>query len=276
MTAGLTKIGDGPWNREEMLDDLAEFADLYERRPIRDNEGGMRSPHLFAFWFAMRQLRPAAVIESGVWRGQGTWFIEQACPKADIYCVDINWSNLSYRSSRATYLTGDFTKHDWARVPKQETLLFLDDHMNAVQRCHQALAQGFRHLIFEDNYFPPENGDCYSLKAAFAHAGFRPRSGWRSIARRLLGNYVNRTVRPNAEDAIALREIIEVYEEVPPVVKADTTRWGDPWREPKYPTPAPLIQDVSKAPNCFSDEAQQYTWLCYVRLKEEQNIEFEN
>ena len=37
---------------------LKEFHDLYERRPIDDNEGGMKSPHLFATFNLLRKLKP--------------------------------------------------------------------------------------------------------------------------------------------------------------------------------------------------------------------------
>jgi hypothetical protein len=88
-----------------MLAALPEFSDIYERRPIRDNKGGMRAPHCFAAWFMLRKLRPTAVVESGLWRGQGTWLIEQACPDADLYCIDIDLGRLEYRSPRATTIT---------------------------------------------------------------------------------------------------------------------------------------------------------------------------
>jgi len=39
---------------------------------------------MFASWFMARQLDPEVIIESGVWRGQGTWLLEQACPRAQI------------------------------------------------------------------------------------------------------------------------------------------------------------------------------------------------
>jgi hypothetical protein len=40
-----------PFDRQAMRDALPEFMALHARRPILDNQGGMRAPHLFATWF---------------------------------------------------------------------------------------------------------------------------------------------------------------------------------------------------------------------------------
>ena len=50
---------------------------------------------------------------------------------------------------------------------------FFDDHQNAYKRLQQCKWFGFRHVVFEDNY-PSGQGDSYSLKQAFANAGFDP------------------------------------------------------------------------------------------------------
>lgn len=247
---------------------LEEFSQIYERRPVRDNSGGMSSTHLFLMWYVLRFLKPRVVIESGVWRGQGTWCIEQACPDAEIYSIDINWKNLRYRSRRATYLNKDFETHSWDHVPREETLAFFDDHVNAFGRCQALHRLGFRHAMFEDNYAPRDGHDVYSLKMAFMHSGLRVSNHWRAIAGRIIGTRSDRDVPPNTEDARRLREIIEVYEELPPVYKLETTRWGDPWTDEKYPTPEPLLTRVDQPwQRVYFDEAKWYGWLCYVRLK---------
>lgn len=220
-----------------MLAALREFAELYEHRPIRDNDGGMRAPHMFAAWFMLRSLRPEAVIESGVWRGQGTWLIEQACPDAALFCAEPNIARIEYRSPRAQYLNHDVKRADWSASPA-ETVLFSDDHQNAPARLGFARRWGFRHVIFEDNY-PVGRGDCRSLKQELE----KPR-WWRPDLRGRLG----------------------VYAEFPPVVKVSETRFGDPW-DGRYPTEDPLLTDISETwQQVFVDEAQAYTWMCYARL----------
>lgn len=44
-------IGKQLWNYEDIRKDIDMFLDLYEQRPIKDNKGGMLSPHLFWAWY---------------------------------------------------------------------------------------------------------------------------------------------------------------------------------------------------------------------------------
>ncbi len=275
--SGVASIGKVPWTREDMLAKLDEFARLYERRPIEDNAGGMLSAHMFLAWFAMRALKPKAIVESGVFLGQGTWFFEQACPRARLYCIDPNLGRIRYRSGRAEYFDKDFASLDWNRLPKEETVLFFDDHQNAYERVQTAKWFGFRHLIIEDN-FPPGRGDCYSLKKAFAHSGFefKPPPYWSVEAKlkwrigRRLGLLPQRYsgVKPNELDAEYLRQNLGTYYEMPPVLRSERTMWGDAWEEATYPTQRPLLSSVEKPyQQLFLDEAPNYCWMCYVRLK---------
>jgi hypothetical protein len=247
-----------------MLASLEEFAGLYARRPIKDNHGGMQSPHLFLFWFVLRFLRPAAVIESGVWHGQGTWFMEHACPDAELFCIDLTWKHLRYRSKRATYLDRDLAKHDWSRLPKERTVVFLDDHMDALTRCATCMAHGFKHLLIEDNY-PFGRGDVYSLKEVLEQTGHRAFPGVKARINRALGRVRDRSIAPNDRDAAYVRSIADTYQELPPVFTTPLTRWGDRWEH--YRTERPLLTRVD-APyqQVFLDEAQSYTWMCYVHL----------
>jgi len=83
-------IGEVPWSRQDMLEKLEEFASFYEKRPIKDNKWGTKSLHMFLSWFALKKLNPKAIVESGVYLGQGTWFLEKAFSDAELYCIDID------------------------------------------------------------------------------------------------------------------------------------------------------------------------------------------
>jgi hypothetical protein len=168
----LKVIGKSPWSENGAREDLEEFAEIYANRPIKDNLGGMFSPHLFAMYHTIKKLKPKAIIESGIYQGQGTYFMEKAAPKAELFCVDIDMSKIKFRSSHAKYLLGDMTKHDWTGVSKSDAFVFLDDHVNAFKRTLQLQKLGFKHLMFEDNYFPGNVSDCYTLKLVFAHQGY--------------------------------------------------------------------------------------------------------
>jgi hypothetical protein len=254
------RYGISPWSHDAMRLRLEEFAPIYAKRPISDNAGGMSSSHLFLLWFILQHLKPKVVIESGVWKGQGTWLIEQACD-AQIYAIDINWRNLEYRSSRAKYLSKDISTVDWSHLPKSETLVFIDDHIDAIDRCRWAKEAGFKHLVVEDNY-PPGRGDCYSLQEVFAETGHRAWPGLRARMSRMLGRLTDKEIPPNSEDAAYMRQIADVYEVMPPIYKLPLDRWGEKWQGPEG-----LLTSVSEPwQQVYYDEAKWYTWLCYLHL----------
>lgn len=279
------EIGKVPWSREEILSSLSEFEQLYERRPIRNNNGGMKSPHMFAVWYIARRLAPQTIIESGIWKGQSTWLLEQACPSARIISIDLNLARREYISDRVRYSSSDFAEQDWTDIDPLKTLVFFDDHQNAYTRLQQCYWFGFQHVIFEDNY-PPEKGDCYSLKKAFAHAGFQSASGRQAgkeqsildraihkaaqlLTRKgVMPQYSRVQIQPNQQDARFLAERLQTYYEFPPIFQSRLTRWGDAWSQETYPTAAPLLQlsDAGSHP-VLADEAVFYTWICYVALK---------
>src|SRR5262245_60929337 len=103
-------------NAADISREIEEFLAIYELRPIHPNVGGMRFNHSFATWFILKTLKPHFVIESGVWRGHSTWLIEQACPHARLFCLDLDFSKLMYRSAKATYLNKDFAECGWLDV----------------------------------------------------------------------------------------------------------------------------------------------------------------
>lgn len=279
----LVSIGTPPWTKEALIDSLDEFVELYEKRPINYNEGGMRAGHMFALWSIARNLDPDIIVESGVFKGQSTWLLENACPNATLYSIDINLAFRVYISEKAQYSNLDFSEHNWASVPiTDRSLVFLDDHQNSYTRLQQCKWFGFKNVIYEDNY-PSHQGDCYSIKKIFEHSGFvHPQlgtnipnemtvqvntpSGPATIPVTINDTYKN--VAPNEQQAALLKKNLEIYSEFPPVVKGDKTFWNDTWDD-KYATTEPLFatkEDVPEKYKVFVDDADMYCWLCYLRL----------
>ena len=280
------RIGIPPWTRAEMIDHLDEFQSVYARRPIKDNQGGMKSPHMFATWFMAKMLSPDLIVESGIWKGQGTWLLETACPEAELVSIDLNLKRREYISSRATYSDKDFVEHDWSAI-SDRALVFFDDHQNAYKRLQQCKWFGFKHVIFEDN-FPVSQGDCYSMKKAFANAGFIPpgssqtASGRKLLLRILeqfkrlvhpnapsfMPQYETVSVLPNCTDSKVLQNNLDVYFEFPPVFQVKKPECFDQWDQVTSPTPEPLL-DASCKPDyeVFWEEADFYMWICYAKLK---------
>ena len=159
-----------PWSIADLRAALPEFKRIYVGRPQGRNLHGIGINHAFALWATIRYVKPLIVIESGVYMGQGTYFIRQAAgPEAAIYCLDPRHDHQLlegniYRdtSPRTSYYTGstfrDFGDLPWLQLIPQHararTLLVLDDHMSAIKRVQQALGFGFEHIWYEDNSGP--------------------------------------------------------------------------------------------------------------------------
>jgi len=271
MNQKISSIGSVPWNASDIIEAIPEFLRLYQSRPIEDNEGGMRSPHMFATWFMLRELKPEIVIESGVWRGQGTWLIESTLPDSQLFCIDPYPKERTYTSKNATYYKDDFSLMDWSHIDdKENALLFFDDHQNALERIRDGGEIGFKKFIFEDNY-PAYQGGCYSLKRAFQHAGFKP-SKKNSSSLSFIKNFFSPTKTPkkvlaNETDQLFLENMLSIYYEFPPLFRSKFTRWGDEWTDQKYPTPPALFDRIDQEDlRIFEKEADQYTWICLAIL----------
>ena len=158
------------WEKNEILQQLEIFKDLYKHRPIKENIDGMRFQHMFATYFILKKLNPSFIIESGVFKGQSTWLIENTLPNSEILSIDIDLSKREYISKKAKYSNIDFKNQDFSNIPK-DTLVFLDDHVNHYERLQQAKFFNIKNIILEDNYLA-EKGDFYTLNHAYDNKGF--------------------------------------------------------------------------------------------------------
>jgi len=228
------------WSYDEITEKIEDFLELYSKRPIKYNKGGMVTPHMFAIYFILDKINPSSVIESGVWRGQSTWLIENVLPTSKVFGIDINLSRREYISESAKYFNTDFKDIDtseWDSLDKENTILFFDDHQDALERIKLCKKLGFKKIIIEDNY-PINQGDCYSLK---------------------------KIIDSKDSNLKYLEENLDFYYEFPPVYKDIKTRWGDEWGV-EYPTKKPIFENSENKHEIFKKESQQYTWLCYIEL----------
>ena len=245
------------WEREDILANLAEFKTLYKSKPISDNNGGMKSPHMFPAWYIVKKLKPKFLIESGVWKGLGTWFFENASPETKIISIDPEPRFRVYTSDSVEYMTEDFLTIDWTNIlDPSETLVFFDDHQNCLPRLKRCNELGFKKIIVEDNY-PANQGDCYTPKKILSQKDYVIDAA---------GQVTHFTHNPQHFEVLS--NMIDVYQEMPPIFKAISTRWGDAWTDENYPTPEPLLSDGHVLQyKEFSLERLDYTWICYIELK---------
>lgn len=242
------------WDREDLLNHLDEFYKIYNERPIKDNNGGMKSPHMFSAWYIVKKLKPKYIIESGVWKGLGTWFFENASPESKIISIDPSPNFRVYTSPNVEYRTTDFLLTDWDFLPKDETLIFFDDHQNFFERLKHCKMLGFKKVMTEDNY-PYQQGDCYTPKKILSSKDYV-----------IDLNGVKTWHEKKDEDLKYFEDNVLIYQEMPPIFKDDLTRWGDKWDE-NYPTPNPLMDKNNKETYpIFFEEKKDYTWICYIEM----------
>ncbi len=139
-----------------------EFFEVYERRAVRDNEGGTKFADSFWLFAVTRLLGPNLIIESGTHRGHSSWLMRQACPDAEIHCFDVSFRNLLSRDPAIHYHEHDWMEHDWpehdstveplANAGPARALCYFDDHISHAQRVREAHARGFRMLLFDDDF----------------------------------------------------------------------------------------------------------------------------
>ena len=231
-------IGTVKWSNQDLIDNLEKFYNIYKERPIKNNHGGMLSPHMFYTWFIAQYGKYNYIIESGIWKGQSTWLFEKALPDANIFSIDINLSFRKYISKDVKYLNKDFTQINWSNLDKTNVLCFFDDHQDALPRIKYCKKNGFKHIIFEDNY-PIGQGDCISIK---------------------------QLIEKNEEEGKYLKSVIKCYYVFPPIFKNPKNRWGVKWED--YPIKEPLLNKIDKSYlNIYKKEAHNYNWLCYIELK---------
>ena len=243
------------WDPKDQILYLEEFLDLYNNRPIKDNTGGMKSAHMFNSWYVIKKLKPKYIIESGIWKGQGTWFFEKASPESHIICIDPMPQYREITIPKAQYITNDFTVIDWAKsLDTSEALVFFDDHQSCINRIQHCVNQKFIHIMFEDNY-PYDQGDCYSPKKILSQKEYViDRGGDKSW------------FQPSLSDFETLQSSIEIYQEMPPIFSDAKTRWGCDWLS-KYETPNSLLSsDLANEYELFYEERLDYTWICYIEL----------
>lgn len=241
---------------------LNEFVKLYNNKPIQDNTGGMKFPHMFATYCFLKELNPKLIIESGVWKGQGTWLMENTCPNAKIISIDTNLFYRQYISNNVTYSSSDILNHNlneyvqnYANGNENDVVIFLDDHQNVLNRLKYLYeSTNIKNILYEDNY-PSNQGDCLSIKKILENKKYVIDSAG-----------VRNWYDSNPEDNKYLVSIIDTYFEFPPIIKPSHTRWGDLW-DSNYETKLPLYDELPFEIFKYENEMKDYTWICYVRIK---------
>ena len=259
-------------------DFLDDFISLYEKRPIKYNNGGMLFTHMFYFYLVLKNLKPELIIESGIYKGQSTWLIENTLPNSKIISIDIDLNNRVYTSKKAEYRSLDFKFNELKDIP-DNTLVFFDDHVNHIERIKQSNFFGIKNIILEDNY-SSNKGDFQTLKQIAHNHNFNHNPGFFSliktfflfgsiIFKKILSskynanidlNHINQRIRDgyfDKETTTYINNLIETYYEFPPLVA---------YKKNNEITKKPIFEELPEKLKKYSDQLFDYNFITYIKL----------
>ena len=132
------------------VNDLKEFRTSYWQNPAREGQGATRYNSLLWLFIFCRCLKPALVVESGVFIGRSLWTLRKADPHSKLYAFDINLKTLKFKDTTIEYKEMDWSQSD-IKAKSENDFCYFDDHINNCLRIKQANERGFKHLIFDDS-----------------------------------------------------------------------------------------------------------------------------
>jgi predicted HTH domain antitoxin len=272
------KIKKKNWNHYEIKNEIKDFIELYKSRPIKNNRGGMLFPHMFAFYFILKKIKPKLIIESGIYKGQSTWLIEKTLPKSDILSIDTNLKSRTYISKKVQYSDKDFKFQNFSNIPKN-TLVFFDDHVNHLERIKEAHYFNIKNLVLEDNYNRnSKKCDFYTIKQAYENSGFKHQVNFASYLKTLFKfqkiifkkiffknyyadlelNEIHNRIRDrriNCDDYLNLKKNIKEYFEFPSIIDLKL-------KNAKF-----LFKKTPKELNFIKNELYYYNYITYIKIK---------
>ena len=268
------------WSNNDILNELDNFINIYEKRPIKNNKGGMLFPQMFSFFFLLKKLKPELIIESGVYKGQSTWLIENTLPNSEIISLDIDLSKREFISKKALYSNKDFRFHNFSNIP-ENTLVFFDDHVNHIERIIESKFFNIKHIILEDNN-SPGNGDFQTIKQLYNNHIYNHNPGILSLIKTsfffnkiILKKIFNKSYNAKYDiDKISKRirdgnndedwfeninKIIDCYYEFPPLAKYEDLT------DLKF-IKKPLFENIPEKFKIYLNLNKEYNFLTYIKL----------
>lgn len=186
------------WNYADLEVSLLGFTQLWKEMQTAFSSWGkccMGFNHRFVVYHLVTNLKPSAIIESGVAAGYTTWLLRKATgPNTPIFSMDPADPSLEYNAStggfwkdagdsKTTYFTSlkfqDLAAARWDQIipdpdVRARTLVILDDHQSTVERLKMMQRWGFKYFYYDDNY--PYNiattDDPHTCKSSSVHGLF--------------------------------------------------------------------------------------------------------
>jgi hypothetical protein len=269
--------GHPPWSELDPYEELETFSEVFSKRPGDGvNKDGASFFHYFALWCTVKALRPEVIIESGINKGVGSWFLRQAAGPGTKMIFISPQDPSDYRDNQEStlYFTEenfiDFSKVEWDKIltveARRRAFIFFDDHQSGFRRAMEARQLSFQHIMIDDNYLPGA-GDNFSPKMA-CRASIYTTLGAKMFFVDNFGKVKEPlSITQYIDMQIELDSSVSAYAEFPPL-------WFGPTRfnvEPKtYErlTLGPVFdrEEVGHLRLDLDEEAKRYTHIVYLHM----------
>lgn len=132
-------------------DFIVEYYKIFSKSKVTDLGSGFGFNEGLFLFCIIKLLKPTFIIESGIMRGFTSYIIDAATDENIIMaCYDINFENIQFKSSKATYYNTDISEN----IPNLEghkVLAFWDDHISQLERLIFSLNHKIKFNIFDDD-----------------------------------------------------------------------------------------------------------------------------
>tara|TARA_B110000211_G_scaffold234575_1_gene304833 strand:+ start:1139 stop:1906 length:768 start_codon:yes stop_codon:yes gene_type:complete len=247
--------------------DLNFFLKLYNENLYVP--GSMCSVDMFSLHFALKQIKPKVVIESGVWHGASTELIRKTVGK-DVTIISIDPMEIPPTGWKDTncntiYYTGknfvDFKNINLDNYNPEEIFAYFDDHQNMVSRIIQCRNKNIRHLLFNDNY--PKNCGSHFTFEHLLNDDFR---NINTDARQIINVNKNDNFFKNYNEnkKNLLSTTIKKYHIFPNIYKTKI-KTGEGLFDCKYKYDE--MNDGKNNFNIFKKHAVSYRWNTYIEIE---------
>jgi len=132
-------------------EDICKYDAIFRAWPHKDLRGGTGYNNGLLLFCFTRAVQPDVFLESGVYRGMSTYFLDGATKESTaLACFDLKPELKLFQSPKATYYDQDISDAD-LKYTGATTLAFFDDHQPQYDRLLYASENQIRYLAFDDD-----------------------------------------------------------------------------------------------------------------------------
>ena len=137
--------------KTEIINFINQYQKIFYNSPIKDLRSGYGYNEGLILYCTLKKIKPTLVVESGVMKGFSTYIIHHATSNdCKIFCYDINFDNLIFKSNKAQYFNHDITLNH-PNFKNHNSFALWDDHTSHLNRLKFSLKHKIKYNIFDDD-----------------------------------------------------------------------------------------------------------------------------